>query len=157
MSSEAGGGDEYRAAPSAQARITEDSASHRRALDQGPRRWYTAAIVKVVDAAHLLPDGDLPPDGSPIRRHALAVARFIEYGGPIERGESCVMLVECPLRPRRKPCRTLLWVHKTMDDRIEAFCPSCGELQYVISNWRDTLWADGPMVLPNEADIDQTH
>jgi hypothetical protein len=31
------------------------------------------------------------------------------------------------------------------DDRIEAFCPKCESLQYVLSNWRETLWADGPM------------
>ena len=28
------------------------------------------------------------------------------------------------------------------DDRIEAFCRKCESLQYVISNWRETLWAD---------------
>jgi hypothetical protein len=27
-------------------------------------------------------------------------------------------------------------------DRIEAFCPNCESLQYVISNWRETLWAE---------------
>ncbi|HEY6002822.1 MAG TPA: hypothetical protein VIV57_08090 [Anaeromyxobacter sp.] len=114
-------------------------------------------MVKVVDAAHFLPDGDLPPDGSLVHGQALVVARVIEYGGPIEPGESCVTLLECPLRPRRKPCRALLWVQKTLDDRIEAFCPRCGELQYVISNWSDTLWADGPLVLPNAPDADQAH
>ncbi len=38
-----------------------------------------------------------------------------------------------------------MWVAKTEDDRVEAFCPKCESIQYVISNWRETLWADGPM------------
>lgn len=114
-------------------------------------------MVKVVDATHFLPDGELPPAGSPVRRHALAIARFVEYGGPLHRGDSCLTLVECSLRPGRRPCRGFLWVHKTLDDRIEASCPSCGALQYVISNWRGTLWSDGPMILPHAPDVERAH
>jgi hypothetical protein len=106
-------------------------------------------MVKVIDAAHFLVDGDLPPEDSPVHRDALVVARLIEYAGPLSRGESCLTLIECRLRPDRKPCRGKLWLQKTRDDRIEAFCPKCGELQFIVSNWRDTLWADGPLVLPD--------
>jgi hypothetical protein len=103
-------------------------------------------MVRVVDADHFLTDGDLPHSGPlPFRRQALIVARFIEYAGPIEQGSTRETLIECQLRPRRRPCRGLLWVRKSEEDRIEAFCPKCESLQYVISNWRQTLWADGPM------------
>lgn len=103
-------------------------------------------MVRVVDATHFLIDGDLPDSGpSPFRRQALIVARFIEYGGPIDQGSTRETLIECELRPRRRPCRGLMWVAKTEDDRIEAFCPKCESIQYVISNWSETLWADGPM------------
>lgn len=103
-------------------------------------------MVRVVDAQHFLIDGDLPSDGPlPFRRRALRVARLIEYAGPIERGSTRETLIECELRPARSPCHGLLWVHKSEEDHIEAFCPKCESLQYVISNWQDTLWADGPM------------
>jgi hypothetical protein len=110
--------------------------------------WYTDDMVRVIDAAHFLADGDLPAESSPVRREALVVARLIEYAGPLERGESCVALIECPRRPGRRPCRELLWVHRERDDRIVASCPRCGELLYLVSNWRSALWSDGPMVLP---------
>jgi hypothetical protein len=109
---------------------------------------YTASMVRVMDATDLLCDGDLPPEDSPSRLQALRVARLIEYAGPIGRGESCVTLFECPLRPGRRRCFAFLWVKKDMDDRIVASCPRCGQVLFIISNWRGTLWSDGPMVLP---------
>ena len=90
----------------------------------------------------------LPPEDSPARLQALRVARLIEYAGPIGQGESCVTLIECPHRPGRRRCFEFLWVNKDVEDRIVASCPRCGRLLYVISNWRGTLWSDGPMVLP---------
>lgn len=80
---------------------------------------YTEQMMKVIDAAHFLVDGDLPPG--------------------------------------RRPCRGMLWVHKTEEDRIESHCPACGELRYLISNWRETLWADGPLVMPGLVDGEGTH
>ena len=101
-------------------------------------------MVRVVDAEHFLPEGELPEDAR-VRRHALRIARFIEYGGPLRPGQTRETLIECPCRPERRPCSGLLWVRKTPEDRIEVFCPSCRSLQYVISNWQGTLWAEGPM------------
>lgn len=109
-------------------------------------------MIKVIDATHFLVDGDLPPDESPVRREALAVARLVEYAGPLEHGESCVTLLECRRRPAGARCGELLWVRKTTEDAIEAWCPRCREMLYVVSNWQDTLWADGPMVLPRVLD-----
>lgn len=110
-------------------------------------------MLKVIDAAHVLVDGDLPPLDSPVYRDALIVARLIEYAGRIERGESCTTLIACSRRPSRRPCRGMLWVHKTEEDRIESHCPACGEPRYLISNWRETLWADGPLlVMPGRVD-----
>lgn len=101
-------------------------------------------MVRIVDAEHLLPDGDLP--GDPRARHrALRIARFIEYGGPLRPGEARETLIECPCRPKRRPCSGLLWVRKTPEDRIEVSCATCRSLHLVISNWQETLWADGPM------------
>lgn len=101
-------------------------------------------MVRVVDAEHVLPDGDLP-DNARVRRHALRIARFIEYGGPLQPGHVREMLIQCACRPKRRPCPGLLWVTKTSENRIEVFCHSCRSLQYVISNWQGTLWAEGPM------------
>lgn len=112
-------------------------------------------MIKVIDAEHFLVDGDLPPNESPARREALAVARLIEYAGALKHGESCVTLLECRRRPARARCGELLWFRKTTEDAIEAWCPRCREMLYVISNWQDTLWADGPMVLPRVPEGEQ--
>jgi len=37
-------------------------------------------------------------------------------------------------------------VLKTPDDTIEVCCLICLTLQYVVSNWRETLYSDGVMV-----------
>jgi hypothetical protein len=39
----------------------------------------------------------------------------------------------------------MMWVVKLADDRIQAHCPACGEVEALISGWQDTLWADGPV------------
>jgi hypothetical protein len=101
-------------------------------------------MVRIVDAEHFLPGGDLPDD-VPARRHGLRIARFIEYGGPLQPGQTRETLLECSCRPKHRSCSGLLWVRKTSEDRIEVYCVICRTLQYVISNWHDTLWADGPM------------
>ncbi len=96
-----------------------------------------------VDIRHWL-DGDEP--AAPVRRKALWVARMIEYGGPLEPGFSRETLIECPQRPKRRPCSGLLWVAKQPDGvRIEAWCPKCEQLNVWISGWESTLWAEGPM------------
>jgi hypothetical protein len=41
----------------------------------------------VIDAAHFLVDGELPPLDSPVYRDALIVARLVVYAGRIERGD----------------------------------------------------------------------
>jgi hypothetical protein len=102
-------------------------------------------MVRVVSAQHFLVDGDLPPEDSPLRRYALAVARLIEYAGPVPRRHARETLIECSRRPKKRNCRGLLWVRKTDADEIEAFCPKCESLHYVISDWKETVWAEGPM------------
>jgi hypothetical protein len=109
-------------------------------------------MLRVIDAAHLLPDGDVPAAESPARAQALTAARLIEYGGPLAAGECCFSLVECRQRTGRRPCRDFLRVGKEPGGRIVASCPSCEEVRYVISNWGFTLWADGPMVMPAPQD-----
>jgi hypothetical protein len=46
-------------------------------------------------------------------------------------------------RPGRRQCLGLLWVVKMLDDRIEAYCPTCGDVEAVVSGWQDTMWSDG--------------
>ncbi len=60
-------------------------------------------MVRVVDAEQFLPGGDLPEE-SPVRRHALRIARFIEYAGPLRPGQTRETLIECSCRPKRRPC-----------------------------------------------------
>ena len=113
-------------------------------------------MVRVVDAEHFLPDGDLPDDAR-VRRHALRIARFIEYAGSLQPGQTRETLIECAYRPKHKPCSGLLWVVKTPEERIEVHCPACQTLQYIISNWQETLWAEGPMEPLGPSDHGRSH
>jgi hypothetical protein len=70
---------------------------------------------------------------------------MIEYGGPLEPGFSRETLIECTMRPKRRPCRGLLWVGKREDGIIEAWCLSCEQMNVWVSGWQDTIWKDGPM------------
>ena len=98
----------------------------------------------VVDPWHWLSEeGDLPTDDARARRQALRVARLIEAGGPLARGESRETLVECTKRPGRKACLGLMHVEKTEQDEIYAFCPLCRGDELTIHNWQGTRWAQG--------------
>lgn len=98
-------------------------------------------------------DGSVPTDNLRIRRQVLRVARFIEYGGPLEKLESRETLVECRRRPQGRPCLGLVWVHKNEDDAISAFCLVCKTDEAIIHNWQGTMWAEG-MMEPVPPDFD---
>ena len=90
--------------------------------------------------------GDDIPDGPPrLRRNALRIARLIEYGADLPQLHACETLIECKQRPGRKPCSGWMWVYKQNDDRIQADCPTCHEVEAIISGWQDTVWAEGQM------------
>lgn len=85
--------------------------------------------------------------GNPIpqlRRRALRIARLIEYGGTLKPGEVRLTLVECSRRPKRRDCEGLLWVTKTKDDHLSAWCPHCDQECILITGWADTVYAEGP-------------
>lgn len=97
----------------------------------------------------------LDANGNPVpalRRRALRIARLIEYGGPLDPGQTRETLVECACRPSRKACPGLLWVSKTADHRLEAHCLVCRGEYIAIAGWQETDWADGPM---EPVDLDQ--
>jgi hypothetical protein len=89
-------------------------------------------------------NGDLPIDNLRLRHRALRIATLIEYGGPLEQLEGRETMLFCKRRPRRKQCLGMIWALKRQDDRIQAYCPTCGEVEVIISGWQDTVWADGP-------------
>jgi hypothetical protein len=100
----------------------------------------------VVDPWHWLNEkGDLPTDNPRLRRQVLRVARFIEYGGPLQPMQARETLVDCRRRPGGRPCPGLRWVVKAPDEHIEAICLVCGNSEMRISNWKGTHWADGLM------------
>ena len=96
-----------------------------------------------VDIRHWLDEYGEPAQH--VRRKALWIARMIEYGGPLERNQARETLIECTMRPKRRACQGLLWVAKTADDRIDAWCPRCEQLNVLVSGWELTIWAEGPM------------
>jgi len=103
-------------------------------------------MTLVVDPWHWLDEnGEFPCDNYRLRRRIIRIARFIEYGGPLRQGERRETLVECKRRPGRKPCLGLVWVVKTKQDDIIAYCTECETEEAVIHNWQDTLWSDGMM------------
>jgi hypothetical protein len=103
-------------------------------------------MTLIVDIRHWLTADLSLPNGPPrLRRNALRIASFIEYGGPLDPLDGRETLIPCKRRPHRKPCLGLMWVMKRADERIEAFCFVCRETEAVISGWQETEWADGPM------------
>ena len=61
------------------------------------------------------------------------------------RGHTRETLISCRRRPGGERCTGLLWVVKQDDDALHAFCPTCRADEFLIHNWEDTLWAEGPM------------
>ncbi len=105
-----------------------------------------APDMLVVDPWHWLnEDGSLPYDNPRLFRKALRVAQVIEYGGTLEPGEARETLLQCARRPAGKQCLSLLWVSKTSDDAIVAFCALCKHDEMIVHNWQQTEWADGMM------------
>jgi hypothetical protein len=102
--------------------------------------------VLSVDINHWLDEhGEAPIHNLRLRRNALRILRFIESGASLEPLTGRETLEECKRRPGRRQCLGLMWVVKRADERIEAFCPTCKEVEAVVSGWQETLWADGPM------------
>lgn len=100
----------------------------------------------VVDPRHWLSeDGHFIVDSPRLYRQMLRIARFIEYGGELERNETRETLMECRRRPKGKACLGLMWVVKTDDDRILAHCVVCRSEETLIGNWQKTEWAEGMM------------
>jgi hypothetical protein len=101
----------------------------------------------VVDVHHWLEKGELPHHDLRLRRKVLRIARFIEYGGPLDVRESRETLMECKRRLGGKPCPGLMWVSKrgAPEFEIAAYCIVCREQEAAIYNWADTDWADGMM------------
>ncbi len=99
----------------------------------------------VVDPHHwMTEEGDIP-EIPRLRSQMLRVATLIEYGGPMARMHGRETLLPCSRRPGRKPCPGLLVVVKRADDALHAFCPTCGSNEFLIHDWQDTPWAEGPM------------
>ena len=104
-------------------------------------------MTLVVDITDWLDkDGSIPTERGPgFFRQVLRIAKLIEYGGPLAVGQLRETLVQCKRRPGRKGCLGLLWVEKTAQDSIAAYCLVCKHDEAVISNWQGTEWADGMM------------
>lgn len=108
------------------------------------RQFPTMTLV--VDIRHWLDKNqNLPDHDLRLRRNALRIASFIEYGGPLKRKDGRETLLPCKRRPGRKPCLGLMWVMKRDDDYIEAFCFVCKDTEAVVTGWQETEWAEGPM------------
>jgi hypothetical protein len=100
----------------------------------------------VVDPWHWLnEDGSLPTQDLRLRRNVLRVVQFIEAGGPLPKLHARETLLPCRRRPGGKPCLGLMWVAKTEEDDIHAFCLACHTDEAMIHNWQETEWAEGPM------------
>lgn len=106
---------------------------------------HVASKCTVVNPWHWLNEDGSFLDDSRIRNRSIRVAQCIEYGGPLGIGETRETLITCRLRPGGKSCPGLLWVLKQTDDAILAFCTACKEDEFLIYEWEDTPWANGPM------------
>jgi len=99
----------------------------------------------IINPAHWL-DGDFIPTEPPaLRAKALRVAQAIEAGGPLARGLSRETLIPCTEHLDGAPCPGLMVALKQRDDAILLFCSVCTNDEWLIYEWEDTLWANGPM------------
>ena len=115
-----------------------------RSLDAVAGRRRLNGVVTIVNPHHwLADDGRLPADPK-LRARVLRVAQFIEYGGTLLPAQGRQTLLTCRKRPGRVPCGGLMMVLKQSDDALLSFCPMCNEDEYLIYEWEDTVWADGP-------------
>lgn len=125
-----------------------DSPALDTSLDRSPAgRLYSGVrpLITVVNPHHWLQDDDSFPEDPRLRSRMIRVAQCIEYGGPLPRGHTRETLVPCRRRPGRQACTGLLWVLKQSDDAIHAFCRVCEADEFLIYEWEDTIWAEGPM------------
>ena len=74
-------------------------------------------MTLVVDINHWLVDDDLPAGPPRLRRNALRIIRFIEYGGPLAQLHGRETLIQCKRRPGGKACDGWMWVVKQKDNR----------------------------------------
>jgi hypothetical protein len=72
------------------------------------------------------------------------MAHCIEYGGPLPPDHATLTLIQCRRKPDGVPCRGMLMVAKTDRDELHAYCASCESDEFLISNWQETLFAEGP-------------
>jgi hypothetical protein len=97
----------------------------------------------------LRPDGTLPLENPRLYRRILRVAQIIEYGGSLAPHHARETLLPCSKRPKGKACPGLMWVVKTPDETILAYCIACGAKEAMVHNWQETEWAKGPMQAVN--------
>lgn len=112
--------------------------------------WPTLAPMSsqgpiTVNPAHWIDGDTIPAEPPRLRAQALRVAQAIEAGGPLARGQSRETLIPCTKRPAGAAYPGLMVVLKQRDDAILLFCPICTNDEYLIYEWEDTLWANGPM------------
>lgn len=100
-------------------------------------------MTQVINIQHWLDENGEPVPA--LRRQVLRIARLIEYAGLLEVGQTRGTLVECSRRVDRRACQALLWVSKIDPETIEACCLKCLREHVLISGWRSTEWASGPM------------
>jgi len=101
--------------------------------------------MHIIDPWHWLnEDGDIQ-DIPRLRGQTIRVAQIIEYGGPLPVMHGRETLIPCRRRPERKPCTGFLVVLKQQDNSLRAYCPICHGDEYLIHNWEETQWAEGPM------------
>lgn len=102
--------------------------------------------IRVVNAEDLLDESGELPMTAPAEafRNAVRMAQCIEYGGPLPQNHLTLTLILCRRRPDGVPCRGTLIVAKTDREELHAFCASCRADEFLISNWQETLFADGP-------------
>lgn len=65
---------------------------------------YQSSMALIVDINHWLVDDDLPNGPARLRRNALRIARFIEYGAPVPYLHGRETLIECKRRPGPERC-----------------------------------------------------
>lgn len=98
-----------------------------------------ARTMLVVDPHHWLDENGFYPTEAPqLWKKLDRIGLFVSSGCDLQPRHGRPTVAKCKARS----CGCSMFVARTQDDQLLAFCPICRKEEMLISNWRDTFWAE---------------
>ena len=101
--------------------------------------WREEYCMWVIDIRHWLNEDKTGPAVLQLKAKVKKMAEIITYATSVENDLLADDPPKCWCRPKRRPCRGLLEILFTDDERIYWKCPNCDN-EGVISGWQGLIW-----------------